>query len=112
MGISYGKPKGWTRLEYALFLENARKEAKRIYKEMEKEGLVPENDMAARSLEAAFEMVTSNLTARDRLNAIRTVLEYTKQKPASKNDVTIKTAEDFLDELADLDENSGEKPPV
>jgi len=72
---------------------------------MKAEGLIPENEMAAKSLEAAFEMVTSNMAARDKLQAIRTVLEYTKQKPASKSDITLKTAEDFLDELAEHDDN-------
>lgn len=101
----YDKPKDWTKTEYAIFLEQARTEAKRIYKIMKAEGLIPENEMAAKSLEAAFEMVTSNMAARDKLQAIRTVLEYTKQKPASKSDITLKTAEDFLDELAEHDDN-------
>jgi hypothetical protein len=101
----FGKPSDWTKAEYAIFLDQAQKEAKRIYKIMADEGRIPENEMAAKSLEVAFEMVTTNMHPRDRLQAVRTVLEYTKQKPASKSDITLKTAEDFLDELAEHDDN-------
>jgi hypothetical protein len=67
---------------------------------MEKEGLIPDDQMAKAALQAAFEMVTAPLTPKDRLAAARTILEYTKHKPAATTNLNIKSAEDFLDELA------------
>jgi hypothetical protein len=93
-------PSGWTNRQYLLFLEDAKSETKRIFKIMEKQGLTPEDKMARDALNVAFEMIAEPLSARDRLAAVRTVLDFTKMKPATKTDLTIKTAEDFLDELA------------
>lgn len=86
-------------------LVEAEKEAKRILKIMEKEGLIPDDHMAKAALQATFEMVTAPLPPRERLAAARTILEYTKQKPVSTTNLNIKTAEDFLDELAADDDN-------
>jgi hypothetical protein len=64
------------------------------------------------SLEAAIEIVRAKAkdplrdgqdylySAGDRLKAAKLVLEFTKAKPAAKNDVTIRRAEDFLEDLA------------
>jgi hypothetical protein len=39
-------------------------------------------------------------SAGDRLKAAKLVLEFTKAKPAAKNELTIQRGEDFLEELA------------
>ena len=73
---------------------------------MDKQGSTPENDMAKVALQSAFEMIALPLPPKDRLAAVRTVLEYTKQKPATQSNVTVKSAEDFLDELAEFDDSN------
>src|SRR5690606_27614361 len=103
-----GAPKGWTKKQHLLFIDEAKRETNRIFKLMEKQGNTPENEMAKKSLQAAFEMIAEPVTPRDRLAAIRTVLEFTKTKPATKTDMTVRTAEDFLDELAAEDGNQKE----
>lgn len=102
--IVRGKPASLTNVEYATLLDRAHKEAKRIMKIMESNGQLPDDAMAKAAIGAAFDMIGEPLSARDRLSAIRTVLEFTKTKPASKTDVTIKSAEDFLDEIAESDD--------
>ena len=71
---------------------------------MEKQGLVPEDEMAQAALKKAFTMMHEQNSTRDKLACARTILEFTKTKPATKTDVTVKTAEDFLDELANFAE--------
>lgn len=99
-----GKPAKLTRVEYAQVVDKAHAEAKRIMKIMEQNGQTPDDEMAKKAILAAFEMISEPLTARDRLAAIRTVLDFTKTKPATKTDVTVKTAEEFLDEIAEDDD--------
>jgi hypothetical protein len=67
---------------------------------------------AEESLEAAIEVVRSKAKdplrdgedylypVSERLKAAKLVLEFTKAKPAAKNDLTIRRAEDFLEDLA------------
>lgn len=98
-------PTNVPRRDQVAALVEAEKEAKRILKIMEKEGLIPDDHMAKAALQATFEMVTGPLPPRERLAAARTILEYTKQKPTTTTNLNIKTAEDFLDELAADDDN-------
>lgn len=108
-----GNPYNLSVKGYARACHMAQEEAKRIAKIMSKEGIMPDENMAASALQSAFGMIGEPLNPRDRLAAIRTVLEYTKQKPATQSNVTVKTAEDFLDELAEndgTDEGAEEAP--
>lgn len=108
-----GNPYNMTVKGYARAVNMAHEEAKRIAKIMAKEGIMPDENMAASALQSAFGMIGEPLNPRDRLAAIRTVLEYTKQKPATQSNVTVRTAEDFLDELAEndgIDEGAEEAP--
>jgi hypothetical protein len=87
--------------EYALALENARKLTNRIMKQMELEDALPENPIARKAMQAAIELLALNeAPTKDRLATIRTLLEYNMAKPASTANLNVKTAEDFLDELA------------
>ena len=95
-----GIPYGWSRSQYAVVLDQAQKEARKIMEMMENEGMTPDDEMAKAAISAAFTMIGEPLAARDRLAAINTVLAYTKTKPATKTDLTVKTAEDFLDDVA------------
>ncbi len=67
-----------------------------------------EDKAALLALEYAVEVVEAGLDpTRDRLAAARLVLDFCKQKPASKNEHTITKAEDFLAALA-KDSEEGE----
>jgi hypothetical protein len=71
-----------------------------------------EIDAGRESLEAAIEVVLAKAPdplrdgmdylhpVGERLKAAKLVLEFTKAKPAAKNEVTIKRAEDFPEDLA------------
>lgn len=95
-----GIPAGWTNMQWALAKDAARKIAHRIYKNMDIEGALPENPIAREAMKTALEMLAEDNATRDRLAIVRTLLEFTHSKPASTQNVNLKTAEDFLDELA------------
>lgn len=60
-----------------------------------------EDEMARESLVTALSIMRDrHSNNKDRLAAARTILEWTKQKPATKNEHTVRRAEDFLDQLA------------
>jgi hypothetical protein len=91
----------------------ARAEAKEIMAKIKKKDGEPLDDVRAEdSLEAAIEVVRARAEdakgrhdylygVADRLKAAKLILEFTKAKPATKNEVTIQRAEDFLEELAE-----------
>ena len=54
---------------------------------------------ALEALRAAVEIMREPGQNRDRLTAARMVLDFTKTKPATKQDVTIGKAEEFLESL-------------
>lgn len=54
---------------------------------------------AIEALKAAVEIMREPGQNRDRLTAARMVLDFTKTKPATKQDVTIGRAEEFLESL-------------
>jgi hypothetical protein len=101
--IPPGTPLGFTMHEWALRKDEARKIAHRIFKLMDKEGALPENPIAREAMKTALEMLAEDNSSKDKLAIIRTLLEYNLAKPAATQNVNIKTAEDFLDELASED---------
>jgi hypothetical protein len=99
-GMTRGVPPGFTKYEWALQLEDARLLANRILRQMEKNGDLPENTIASRAMKSAIEMLASDVSTKDKIAVIRTLLEYNMAKPAATQNLNVKTAEDFLDELA------------
>ena len=71
-----------------------------------------EDEYQKEALTTAVEVMRLVGETRERLAAARLVLDFTKSKPASKSDVSISRAEDFLatllqeDEQPDAPENS------
>jgi len=96
-----------TKREWALMQDEARKLAHRIYKQMDIEGSLPENPIARKAMKTALEMLALDNSTRDKLSIVRTLLEYTHSKPAATQNVNLRTAEDFLDELAAEDGTDG-----
>ena len=66
-----------------------------------------ENEFAIEALKTAVEVMRVPGETRERLAAARLVLDFTKTKPAAKQEVSINKAEDFLDSL--LEESKDEE---
>jgi hypothetical protein len=63
---------------------------------------VKDDDMARKAMIQTLTVMEDKTTpAALKLQAARTILEWTKQKPAQKNEHTVKRAEDFLIALAE-----------
>jgi hypothetical protein len=107
-----GVPDGWGgRKHIAQELRaKAQAEAKEIVAFMVKNKMVESEDpRAEEALEAMIAIVRAKDEAmatplyppRDRIAAANTVLAYTKQKPATKTDLNVRRAEDFLEAVAE-----------
>jgi hypothetical protein len=86
--------------EWAICKDEARKLAHKVFKIMDNEGSLPENPIAREAMKNALEMLAEDNSTKDKLAIIRTLLDFNMAKPAATQNVNIKTAEDFLDELA------------
>lgn len=102
-----GVPNGWAgrRAEADAARAVAQADSIRVYDAMvEQNLLLATNGSDAERAEVALKGVIAisldvTQPPRDRMAAYRTVLEYTKVKPASRADLTVSRAEDFLSGL-------------
>lgn len=70
----------------------------------EKKIWVADNATAENAMRNAIEIMESQIgSTQSRLAAAKVVLEYTQQKPISKSETTLKTAEEFLASIVDTD---------
>lgn len=67
-----------------------------------------EDEHAKEALKTAVEVMRVDGATRERLQAARLVLDFTKSKPANKSEVTIGKAEDFLASLLADDEKEAD----
>jgi hypothetical protein len=104
LGRPVGQPDGWRKEDWEIEKAKIKAETKEIVKIMT-EKLKIEDQYAVEALETAVEIMRSPLTARDRLGAAKLVLDFTKEKPSTKQEVTVQRAEDFL--AAILKEENG-----
>lgn len=74
-------------------------DANRIFKIMQDAGMVPEDQHAAEALHTAVVTMRECESPKDKIAAARLILDFTKAKPASKTELTVRSHEDFLDEL-------------
>jgi hypothetical protein len=96
-----GSKDGYTQTELNKQRAKAKAEAIEIVKIMEKKLEIPKDEFAREALTTAVEIMRIDaINAKDKLAAARTVLEWTMAKPSSSSEVTIKSAESFLDEIA------------
>lgn len=98
---------GFSKAEWAQCLDQAHQLAHKIMKQMDKDGALPDNPVAREAMRSAIELLSSELSTKDKLAVIRTLLEYNMAKPAATTNLNVKTAEDFLDELAEEDVPGG-----
>lgn len=98
----FGRRPGWTRAMRTKAYAHAQAEAKDLMNLMEAKGIeLPEDDKAREALEVGITIMRlTDISPKDRLAAASLVLTYTKAKPASTSNVTVKRAEDFLTDLA------------
>ena len=74
----------------------------RLISIMKKNGTIPEDDLRAEAaMKTLLGLLTEEISAKDTIAACKTILDFTKQKPAHKIDATI-TSEQLLDDVANL----------
>jgi hypothetical protein len=105
-GRKQGVPTAYDQWTYRAIRDDALKEIKRIVKIMDQEGSLPENPLARQAMMAALELLAEPGTKDMKLKVLRTILEYNLAKPVVKTDVTVRTAEDWLAELASKEDDA------
>ena len=97
-GRPQGTPDGYTMETITPIRKQAKADAERIVTIMSEENGI-DDVYAIEALKAAVEIMREPGQNRDRLTAARMVLDFTKTNPASKQEVLIGKAEEFLDSL-------------
>jgi hypothetical protein len=102
-----GTPNGMTRATAAPLWADARLKADRFIKQMQDEGELPnvvipgsDEEKGVAALHAATVLALGPGDRQAKLAAIRTVLEWTKAKPASRQKIDVTTSEDWLAQIA------------
>jgi hypothetical protein len=107
-----GVPNGWTRHEATALRQVAAERAKKIVDKMvEEKVFAPDTKEARIAMEALVSLVqTKKLTPEDKGSplvpagevraAAKVILEFAQRKPVTSSQVTVKSAEDWLDEIA------------
>ena len=106
-GRPRGVPDGYTRERIEPVRAAIKEEAKRIVNKMSQDYNI-EDEYAKTALETAVEVMRCPGDNRERVAAARLVLDFTKSKPVSKNELAISKAEDFLAGLL-ADEDDGQE---
>lgn len=96
-----GKPAHLTNVQWGAVMAVAALDAKRIMQKMKDAGQLPDDPRAVLALETAVTHLKTSTSPKDVAALGRLILDFTKAKPAQKVDHTVRTHEDFLDELAD-----------
>ncbi len=93
----FGIPDGMRRAKAERIWKKARKRAKEDMEDLIKAGVTTSNDEKANeALETALALMRSPMKNETRVAAARLVLDFTKAKPASKSEVTVNKAEEWL----------------
>jgi len=107
-GRPLGVPDGYGKGRMVPIVEQAQKDAKKVVNIMKQD-----HEMDARAeeaLETAVEIMRTPVHNRDRLQAAKLILDFTKVKPVAKSEVTLNNAEAFLSSLLDDDGEQDENP--
>ena len=99
-----GVPDGMRRAEADAMWKECSEKATLIMEKLEEAGVLhfeptPDDQMAKKALHTAFEIAMSPIEMKNRITALRTVLEYTKARPAVKTDLRLNSAEAWLAEV-------------
>lgn len=104
-GRPLGVPDGHSKETIKPIVDKAKEDAKRAVSIMKKEYDI-EDPRAEEALETAVEIMRTPVHNRDRLQAAKLILDFTKVKPVAKSEITVGKAEEFLSSL--LDTNDGD----
>lgn len=107
-GRPLGVPDGHRKHTIEPLREKLRGEAEKVVEVMAKK-IGVEDNYAKEALTTAVEVMRSPDATRDRLAAARLVLDFTKQKPASKSEMAISQAESFLEGLLQEEQTNGQE---
>ena len=99
-GRPAGVPDGYRKHEIEPIRAEVKQESKKVVEIMSKQFGV-EDEYAKAALETAVEVMKMVGDNRERVAAARLVLDFCKQKPASKSELAVSKAEDFLASLAE-----------
>lgn len=105
-GRPLGVPDGHSKETIKPIVDKAKEDAKRAVSIMKKEYDI-EDPRAEEALETAVEIMRTPVHNRDRLQAAKLILDFTKVKPVAKSEITVGKAEEFLSSL--LDTNDGDE---
>lgn len=100
-GRKPGVPSTMSKAQWDALVERERPVVQKIIKKMKEKGQVPDDPRAEEALATSMIVMRTAQQERDRLAAARLVLDFTKAKPTARIEHTVKTAEDYLDELAE-----------
>ena len=101
-GRPLGVPDGHSKETIKPVVDKAKEDAKRAVSIMKKEYDI-EDPRAEEALETAVEIMRTPVHNRDRLQAAKLILDFTKVKPVAKSEITVGKAEEFLSSLLDGD---------
>lgn len=104
-GRPVGVPDGHTAETIKPVRDQAKKDAEKVVIIMSEKYNI-EDEYQKEALKTAVEVMRIDGQSRERLAAARLVLDFTKSKPATKSDVSISRAEDFLASLLNDEEES------
>lgn len=97
-----GQPDGMRKPEFLAYMAQVKIKKEIILRNMAKDTkFIPDNDISNQAIEALVETVLQPAHQTARIQAAKALLEYTQRKPQSATEVTLRTAEQFLDALAD-----------
>lgn len=107
IGRLKGQPDGVRRKDWVIIKAKAEKKAERAIEIMaEKDIWVPDNNVAAKAMKAAIEILEAPGEHRNKLAAAKTILDFVQTRPVVKNETTLKTAEEFLSSLMEGEDES------
>lgn len=107
-GRPRGVPDGYRKEQIEPIRAKVKAEAKQVVEIMAKEFDI-EDEYAKAALETAVEVMRMVGDNRERVAAARLVLDFTKQKPASKSELAVSKAEDFLAGLLTDEDMDGQE---
>jgi hypothetical protein len=98
-----GVPASLTVAQYEALVAEQTPIVNRIIKKMAANGELPEDPDVIEAFRETMVILRTQPEAKNKLAAARLILDFKKAKPTSKVEHTIKTAEDYLDELIEED---------
>ncbi len=100
-GKPIGVPRRMTVAQHDAHRAAQRPVIARVMAKLGERDQLPEDPMAVEALLAAMHVLRSPIAAKDKIAAARLILDFAKHRPTAKVENPVKTAEDFLDEMAE-----------